>query len=378
MKLQVNRQSEQPVHHQLREQIIFRISTGELPVGHVMPSVRELARQLKIHHNTVNLVYTELANERWLVKQPGSRYVVVQQRGRPTDPGGVENLDDLISRMLQLADQQGFSLQQLAGRIRERLFEQPPDHLLIVEPELGMGQLMREEIRERIGHTPAGCSVSMLLQNPSLAIGAVLLIPAYLKDALECIPSKGLHSVLLTYARPDPHVDRVRDLAEPSAIGMVSVSAAVLRTVSGLLDPVAGERHTLHEFLMEWPMGKGGPRFAHYTPKKRAHSPGVRQWEMAAQSSGQKTSASPADGPQNDGTGEARPLSPADLGFIDLLLCDSIAYGAIKHSRSVECQLLSDISLGEIASAAKFRVRGAKASSHSRTETVGKIGDRDH
>ncbi len=356
MKLQVNRQSEQPVHHQLREQIIFRISTGEVPIGHIMPSVRGLARELKIHHNTVNLVYTELANERWLVKQPGSRYVVVQQKGRQTDPGSAENPDDLINRMILLADQQGFSLQQLAGRIRERMFEQPPDHLLVVEPELGMGQLMREEIRERIGQTPAGCSVSMLLQNPSLAIGAVLLVPAYLKDALESIPSKGLHTVLLTYARPDPHVDRVRDLPEPSAIGMVSVSAAVLRTVSGLLDPVAGERHTLHEFLMEWPVGKRGPRFAHYTPKKRSPGPGVRQWEGAAQSSEQKTAAGPGDGTQIDETEKAGLLSPADLGFIDLMLCDSIAYGAIKHRRGVECQLLSNESLREIAAAAKSLV----------------------
>ena len=138
MKIEVNPRSEQPVHLQLREQVIFRISTGELPIGHIMPSVRELARQLKIHHNTVSLVYTELANERWLVKQPGSRYVVVQRRIEKIVPGNIEDLDDLIHRMIRLADQRGYSQQQLAARIHERLLEQPPDHLLIVEPEPGM------------------------------------------------------------------------------------------------------------------------------------------------------------------------------------------------------------------------------------------------
>jgi len=353
MKLQVNRQSEQPVHLQLREQIIFRISTGELPIGHIMPSVRELARQLKIHHNSVNLVYTELANERWLVKRPGSRYVVVQRGVEKIDPEDIQDLDDLIGRMVRLADQRGYSLQQLAGRIRERLLEQPPDHLLIVEPEQGMGELIKQEIRQATGQAPAAYSVSMLRQNPSLAIGAVLLTPTYLEDGLECIPSKDRRIVSLTYAPADPHLARVRDLAEPSAVGMVSVSAAALKTVCGLLAPVVGERHTLHEFLMEWPVAKGGPRFKHYVVKEHVPGPGVRTWAATEQNSGQETSVAAGDGTQSKGSGEVRLMSSADLGFIDLLLCDSIAHGAVRHPRSIKCQLLSDESLQEIASVAE-------------------------
>ena len=191
----------------------------------------------------------------------------------------------------------------------------------------------------------------MLQRNPSLAIGAVLLVPAYLEDAMGCIPFKNRHSVCLRDAPVDPHLDRVRDLAEPSAVGVVSVSAAGLRTVSGLLDPIVGERHTLHEFLMEWPVGKRSPRFAHYTPKKRPPGrPGVRQWEVDAQNSGQDISTATGDRPQIHGTEEVRLMSSADLGFIDLLFSDSIAYGAVKHRRSVKYQLLSDESLQEIAS----------------------------
>ena len=368
MKFEINRQSEQPVHLQLREQIIFRVSTGELSIGHLMPSVRELARQLKIHHNTVSLVYAELARERWLVKQPGSRYVVVQRGPEKTDPGDSEDLDDLIDRTIRLAGQRGYSLQQLSRHgSASGCWSESPDHLLIVEPEPGMGVLMREEIRQGTGHAPAACSISMLRQNPSLATGAALLTPAYLVDCLEGIPGKDRQVVPITYSPVEAHLARVRDLDTPSAVGMVSVSAAGLKTLTGLLAPVVGERHTLHEFIMEWPIGKNGPGFKHYTVTGRPAGPGVREWEAKAQSSGQETPPATRAGSPDKGSGEVPFMSAADLGFIDLLLCDSIVYGVVKHPQSVKYQLLSDESLQEIASVAASLVPKAK-----RTGTVRK------
>jgi len=71
-----------------------------------------------------------------------------------------EDLEVLINRTIHVAQESGYSLQQLAARLRERLLEQPPDHLLIVEPETEMGELMREEIRQATGATPAGCFVT--------------------------------------------------------------------------------------------------------------------------------------------------------------------------------------------------------------------------
>jgi DNA-binding transcriptional regulator YhcF (GntR family) len=203
MKFTINPDSEEPVHLQLREQIIFRISTGELPIGHIMPSVVELSRLLRIHRNTVSRVYAELVQENWLVRRRGARLAVVQ-RAKDVNAAEFKDLGDLINRTLCLAQGQGHSLKQLAERVRERLQQEPPDHLLIVEPERGMAELMREEIRQKTGHAPAVCSLYMLQQNPSLAIGAALLIPVNLEDGLECIPPKDRNIVSLRYAAADP------------------------------------------------------------------------------------------------------------------------------------------------------------------------------
>jgi len=358
MKITINRHSEEPVHLQLREQIIFHISTGELPIGHIMPSVSELARQLRIHRNTVSHVYAELVHENWLVGRHGSRLAVVQ-RSKGGETTEFKDLDDLINRTIRLAQERGYSLQRLAARVRKRLAEQPPDYLLMVEPEHEMGELMREEIRQATGHAPAGCSLYMLQQDPNLAVGAVLLTPGNLLDGLECIPPKDRHVVALTYATVEPHYARMQSLIEPSAVGLVSISPAALRTAGGLLASGAGKRHSVHEFLMEWPIGTSGPRFRSFRMKEYHPTAHLRDFQQTSQKLRHQASVAGGDGFNSSArdihehAGDVRLLSAGDLKFVDLLFCDTITYGVVKHRNSVKSQLLSDKSLREIASVAE-------------------------
>ena len=60
MDIHLSKESEVPLRQQLTEQIVFSITTGQLRTGQQLPSVRALARQLKIHHNTVSEAYQDL------------------------------------------------------------------------------------------------------------------------------------------------------------------------------------------------------------------------------------------------------------------------------------------------------------------------------
>jgi GntR family transcriptional regulator len=371
MKIHINKQSEVPVREQLREQIIYLLGTGKLPVGRSLPSVRELARQLKLHHNTVSHVYAGLVREGWLITRRGSRMVAVRQAGSASgDAGKPVNLDDLIDRMVRFAKERGYPLQELATLVRERLLAEPPDHLLIVEPEAEMAILLREEIRRAIGQAPAGCTVARLQQDPSMAIGAVLLSPVYLVDGLECIPSKDRRIIPLTYTSGDRPLALVRNLRPPSAVGLLSVSPAILKTASGLLSPVIGTRHSLQSFLMEPQTGNsmdGQPSVRHYAPREYPTGPGVRGFAAAGQKSLRPGTAIPAHDGRSAATEDYRPLSAADLGAIDLLFCDSITYAAVKHPRCIMYRLLSDESLRAVASAAESLVlRATTAKKKSR------------
>jgi GntR family transcriptional regulator len=356
MKIHINKQSEVPVREQLREQIIFLLGTGILPVGSTLPSVRELERQIKVHRNTVSHVYADLVREGWLVTRRGSRLVAVQPAGRTSEVAGKPaNLDDLIGLIVRFAHEHAYSLQQVATRVRDRLLAEPPDHLLIVEPEAEMGILMREEIRRAIGQAPAGCTISRLQQDAGMAIGAVLLSPVYLVDGLECIPSKNRRIVPLTYTPADRHLDLVRSLDQPSAVGLVSVSPAILRTASGYLAPVIGKRHSFLLFLMEPATENsrdGRPSIRHYEVKEYPVRPGVRSFAATDKKPPDREAVLSADGGTQTATDERMQPSAADFGAIDLLFCDSMTYAAVKHPRRIMYRLLSDESLRDIASAA--------------------------
>lgn len=107
MEIRIDKNSEIPVRQQLAEHIIFAIATEKLKPGEALPSVRELARRLKIHHNTVSGAYQDLVSRTWLVGKRGSR-VVVQRREKAGDSSGGGDLDDLINGTIRAARQQGY------------------------------------------------------------------------------------------------------------------------------------------------------------------------------------------------------------------------------------------------------------------------------
>ena len=57
---QVDANHPTPLYHQLERSIRFAIATGKLRIGEQLPTVRQLAVELRINANTVAKVYAEL------------------------------------------------------------------------------------------------------------------------------------------------------------------------------------------------------------------------------------------------------------------------------------------------------------------------------
>ena len=75
------------IREQLSAQLLLGIVSQRLPPGERLPSVRELARRLGIHANTVSAAYRDLAARGWVSKRRGSGvYVrdVARRRRRST------------------------------------------------------------------------------------------------------------------------------------------------------------------------------------------------------------------------------------------------------------------------------------------------------
>src|SRR5580704_4979493 len=229
MEIRLSRESEVPLRRQLAEQIVFLIGVGKLRPGQQLPIVRELARRLKIHHNTLSEAYQALVRRTWLVRHRGSRLVVGSRelrRTSSTGDGAGDGLDEVINAAMRRAREEGYSLKQLRERVKKRLVAQRPDHILLVDREPGFREIMRQEIREALGWPVQTCSQEDLGKTPGLAERAQVATPEYNIDEVE----------------PLLHRDR------PAV--MVTVSEALLRTASGLLAPAVGRRHSYREFLL--------------------------------------------------------------------------------------------------------------------------------
>ena len=71
MKLIVNQSGEQPIYEQIKLQIKEQIVGGELKAGTMLPSIRMLAKELKIGIITAKRAYDDLTEEGYTVSLAG-------------------------------------------------------------------------------------------------------------------------------------------------------------------------------------------------------------------------------------------------------------------------------------------------------------------
>jgi DNA-binding transcriptional regulator YhcF (GntR family) len=299
MNVEISRESGIPLHLQVERQIALQIATGNLKPGDSLPSIRALAKRLKIHYNTVSDAYKILAGYRMVERHRGNRMMVSLPK-QLSGPNAIRDLDDIINAAIQLAVDHGYPLRRLCQTIQERLLAQPPDHFLVVAEEAGIRELLRVEIAERFERPVASCSIEDLSLDRTLAIGA--LVVSGMRCMQEILPmlTKAMRSYSVTMNTAESQVEMVRKLKQPSAIAAVSVSEIFLQTARGVLAPALGHRHTLREYLI------------------------------------------PSEKPRN-------------LDAFGIVFCDSITRLTIKAKNLIHHQLISPKSFADLASAVRPR-----------------------
>lgn len=71
MKLIINNSSMQPIYEQIVSQIKYKITHGELQEEEMLPSVRTLAKELKVSALTVKKAYDALEEEGFIITVHG-------------------------------------------------------------------------------------------------------------------------------------------------------------------------------------------------------------------------------------------------------------------------------------------------------------------
>jgi GntR family transcriptional regulator len=110
-----------PLYAQLERAIRVAIATGRLRVGDRLPTVRQLAVDLRINANTVAKVYAELERAGVLGTQRGvGTFVLDVASGAATLPDRERQLMDRADRYLSEAASLGFSAHDAMAFIKTR------------------------------------------------------------------------------------------------------------------------------------------------------------------------------------------------------------------------------------------------------------------
>lgn len=145
MQLWFSRQSDISIREQLATQIVLAIVSGELTPGQRLPSTRELARRFRLHPNTVSAGYSQLEKSGWLEFRKGSGVYVKQ--APPDNQGKKLGLDHLIGEFFRSTRKLNTPLAVVRERLRQWLDLQPPDHFLLIEPDLQLAPIIVSEMK---------------------------------------------------------------------------------------------------------------------------------------------------------------------------------------------------------------------------------------
>ncbi len=182
MQLWFSRRSEISLRDQLVTQIILGILGNDLAPGERLPSTRQLARRFRLHPNTISAAYRQLERENWIKLRRGSGVYVSESQPQNSSRGALL-LDRLIADFFRAARENGISLAQLRASVRQWLDLQPPDHFLVIEPDLELRKIVVSETRSALTLPIASCAPEECVSATVLA-GA---IPVALVNKAEAI-----------------------------------------------------------------------------------------------------------------------------------------------------------------------------------------------
>lgn len=110
-----------PLIRQISDSIRLLIASGELAVGAQLPSVRGLAQQLCINHNTVAKAYGDLVAEGWLVSRQGLGLFVAARRQRMSEQERGERLQRAVDTLTHDVVGLGYGVDEVVAAVRHSL-----------------------------------------------------------------------------------------------------------------------------------------------------------------------------------------------------------------------------------------------------------------
>lgn len=113
MELIIRNTTNQPIYDQIYSQIKAQIIAGKLSPGEALPSIRALAKDLRISVITTKRAYEELERDGFLDNVPGKGCFVAPQNRELLREAQLRRVEDVLAQAVDEARKGGFSLSEL-------------------------------------------------------------------------------------------------------------------------------------------------------------------------------------------------------------------------------------------------------------------------
>ena len=123
MQFTIDPKSGVPFYRQIIDQVQFAIADGRLGCGDQLPTVRQLAVELKINPNTVARAYQELEIKGVVSTQMGTGTFIGDEKVEISEVERKRMLDQICTELLSRASAYGFTLEEVIEALGERAEE---------------------------------------------------------------------------------------------------------------------------------------------------------------------------------------------------------------------------------------------------------------
>ncbi len=113
MDIIISNSSGQPIYEQISRQVKGAIATGRLRPGEPLPSIRALARDLRISVITTKRAYEELEREGFIDTVAGKGSFVAQQNLELARESSLREIEAHLQAAVELSRQAGLTMTEL-------------------------------------------------------------------------------------------------------------------------------------------------------------------------------------------------------------------------------------------------------------------------
>ena len=104
MNIQINNSSDDPIYLQIKNQIKEQINSGDLKVGEQLPSIRFLAKELRISMLTAKRAYDELELDGFINSVQGKGNFVAAQNKELIREEYLKKIEEKLQEIVELSE----------------------------------------------------------------------------------------------------------------------------------------------------------------------------------------------------------------------------------------------------------------------------------